>query len=141
MTDTTLDILVVDDDDVTAESVQRALKKTPGRFRVIPAVDGRDALDVLRGLTDRRVRRPYLILLDLNMPRMNGFEFLAAMRADRALRDSVIFVLTTSDSDGDRARAYHEIIAGYMVKSAIGPQFARLAAMVLEYSGAVHLPL
>jgi hypothetical protein len=51
-----------------------------------------------------------------------------------------VFVLTTSDSDQDRSRAYHHHIAGYMVKAAVGPQFSRLARLMLTYSGAVTLP-
>ncbi len=84
--------------------------------------------------------RPFIVLLDLNMPRMNGFEFLAAIRQDAQLRDSVIFVLTTSDSDADRSRAYQELIAGYMVKSAVGPQFSKLAGLLNEFSRVVKLP-
>ena len=82
----------------------------------------------------------YLVLLDLNMPRMNGFEFLRALRADDALRATVVFVLSTSGSDGDRARAYNEGIAGYMVKSGLGPQLKGLARFLVEYDSAVLLP-
>jgi CheY-like chemotaxis protein len=74
------------------------------------------------------------------MPLMNGFEFLAALRADPALRDTVVFVLTTSNAETDRARAYHENIAGYIVKSATGPQFSGLARFLTEYHRAVQLP-
>lgn len=55
------------------------------------------------------------------------------------LHNSVVFVLTTSDSETDRSRAYHELIAGYMVKSVIGPQFVHLSSMLHEYAGAVCL--
>ena len=71
---------------------------------------------------------------------MNAFEFLEEMRRDAALRDSVAFVLSTSDADCDRARAYQETIAGYMVKSAIGPQFARLAKLLRHCASTVALP-
>lgn len=137
-----LDILVIDDDELTAESVNRALKKTPLKYRIVSASDGKDGLDVLNGrIADRQVERPYIVLLDLNMPQMNGFEFLTHLREDSPdLRDSIVFVLTTSDSDSDRTRAYHEQIAGYMVKSCIGPQFSRLAALLNEYSNTVRLP-
>lgn len=140
MTESTLNVLVVDDDDLTAEMVRRSLKKVPGRFHVVAAVDGQDGLDTLRGRGPQRVERPFIVLLDLNMPRMNGFEFLTQIRQDKVLRDSVIFVLTTSDSDADRSRAYQELIAGYMVKSAIGPQFSRLALLLNEFSNTVKLP-
>jgi CheY-like chemotaxis protein len=110
-------------------------------FPVVGAEDGHVALAVLRGqdLT-RRIRRPLVILLDLNMPRMNGFEFLQQLRGDPVLRDEVVFVLTTSDADADRTRAYQEQIAGYMVKSAVGTQFSKLAQLLLSYAAAIKLP-
>jgi CheY-like chemotaxis protein len=136
-----LTILLVEDDDVAAESVMRSLGKMGVAFPVTWAEDGSVALAILRGEDPaRRVRRPLVILLDLNMPRMNGFEFLQALRADPKLCDEVVFVLTTSDSDTDRTRAYHEQIAGYMVKSAVGPQFAKLLQLLASYVAAVELP-
>ena len=140
MSDSTLDVLVVDDDELTAEVLERAIKKVSGDFRIVVANDGRDGLDVLYGKTDRRVARPFVILLDLNMPTMNGFEFLEELRKSPNIRDSIVFVLTTSDADSDRSKAYHELIAGYMVKSAVGPQFSRLAVMLQQYAAAVRLP-
>jgi|SRR5205814_4674022 len=136
-----LTILLVEDDDVAAESVMRSLNKMGVSFPVVWAEDGLAALSILRGQdTARHIRRPLVILLDLNMPRMNGFEFLQELRGDADLRDEVVFVLTTSDADADRTRAYHEQIAGYMVKSAVGPQFAKLAQLLLSYASAVRLP-
>lgn len=135
-----IDVLVVDDDDITPEMVSRALRKVEGHFRVVAASDGMEALAILNGQASQTVSRPYMILLDLNMPRMNGFEFLSAVRSNEALMDSVIFVLTTSSSDNDRMLAYSEQVAGYMTKSAIGPQFARLSALLHDYSTAVTLP-
>jgi CheY-like chemotaxis protein len=125
---------------VAAECVTRSLTKLEIGCEIVVAQDGLDALEILRGTSDRQIRRPFVILLDLNMPRMNGFEFLEALRADRALRDSVVFVLTTSDADSDRSRAYHEIIAGYMVKSAVGPQFSKLSRLLSDYVAAISLP-
>lgn len=136
-----MNILLVEDDDVAAESVVRSLKKNAMHFPVILAQDGLEALSILRGThTTLTLKSPYLILLDLNMPRMNGFEFMQEVRADKALRESVIFVLTTSDADSDRSRAYHENIAGYMVKSAVGPQFANLAKLLDSYNTAISFP-
>ena len=141
MIDRTLSVLLVEDDDVAAESVVRSLDKAGLRFPVVWAEDGEQALRVLRGQDPlRRVHRPRVILLDLNMPRMNGFEFLQHLRADAELCDDIVFVLTTSDGDMDRLRAYREHIAGYMVKAALGPQFARLAHLLSLYHQAVSLP-
>ncbi len=118
-----LTILLVEDDDVAAESVVRSLKHIGLDIPVVWAEDGEVALRLLRDADPLRpVPRPRVVLLDLNMPRMNGFEFLQHLRADPALHNEVVFVLTTSDDDSDRTRAYHENIAGYMVKTAVGPR-------------------
>jgi CheY-like chemotaxis protein len=136
-----INLLLVEDDDVAAEAVVRGLHRHDMNCPVIPAEDGNAALQILRGNhTAQRIDKPYLVLLDLNMPRMNGFEFLAALRADSELRDTVVFVLTTSSAESDRARAYQENIAGYIVKSATGPQFSGLARFLTEYRRAVQLP-
>jgi len=140
MTESGLNLLIIDDDDVTAESVARSLKRIGAKYRIVEAKDGLEALDILCGKSDRRIAKPYVILLDLNMPRMNGFEFLGALRADERVRESVVFVLTTSEAYTDRVRAYDEYIAGYMLKSSVGPQFATLARLLSEYSQAVTLP-
>lgn len=137
-----VNILIVDDDDVAAESVVRSLRKHAMDFPITLARDGLEALEILRHQhNDLRIEKPYLVLLDLNMPRMDGFEFLQEVRSDKHLHDSIIFVLTTSDADSDRTRAYHENIAGYMVKSAVGPQFAKLANLLDNYRSTVSLPI
>lgn len=137
----TLTILLVEDDDVAAEAVVRSFVKARLTFPVVWAEDGEQALRALRGQDPlRQVPRPRVTLLDLNMPRMDGFEFLQHLRADPELSDDVVFVLTTSDADTDRMRAYHEHIAGYMLKASVGPQFARLAQLLDLYHQAIRLP-
>jgi CheY-like chemotaxis protein len=126
-------LLLVDDDDVAAEAVVRGLRKHSMECPIVIAEDGRTALQILRGTHERRIAKPLLVLLDLNMPRMNGIEFLKELRGDAALRSTVVFVLTTSGADADRARAYNECVAGYMVKSGVGPQFSGLARFLGEY--------
>jgi CheY-like chemotaxis protein len=134
-------ILVIDDDDVAAEAVVRGLRKHELLCPVVLAEDGQIALQILRGQhAARRIAKPYLALLDLNMPRMNGFEFLRALRTDEALRDTLVFVLSTSGSDADRARAYNENIAGYMMKDKLGPQLKGLAHFLIEYRSIMLLP-
>ena len=136
-----LTILLIEDDDVAAEAVMRSLEKAGLTIPVIWAEDGLRALEILHdGHEGQTAPRPRVILLDLNMPRMNGFEFLQALRANPHLSDEVVFVLTTSDDESDRTRAYHENIAGYMVKSAVGPQFSKLVALLHSYQCAVKLP-
>jgi CheY-like chemotaxis protein len=137
----TLTILLAEDDDVAAEAVVRSLHKAGLNFPVVWAEDGEQALRALRGQDPTRsVPRPRVTLLDLNMPRMNGFEFLQALRTDETLGGDVVFVLTTSDADNDRTRAYEAHIAGYMVKSAVGPQFSRLAQLLGLYQQTIRLP-
>ena len=139
--DHTLTILLVEDDDVAAESVVRSFNKAGYRFPVVWAEDGGMALRALRDQDpQRRAPRPRIILLDLNMPKVDGFEFLSQLRADPDLHEDVVFVLTTSDTDMDRARAYQGNVAGYMVKAAVGPQFAKLTDLLSCYQAAVRMP-
>lgn len=136
-----LTIFLIDDDDVACESVIRSFKKHDIPFDVVLAYDGVEALQILRGQhPDKKIVKPYIILLDLNMPRMNGFEFLDELRNDKVLSSSVVFILTTSNYDNDRARAYNKQIAGYMVKSDVGPQFSKLVQLLTDYKSAVKLP-
>ena len=135
-------VFLVDDDDVACESVMRSFRKNGVMFPVLMAHDGIEALEVLRGVhPSKKLEGPFVILLDLNMPRMSGFEFLRELRADPAISSHVVFVLTTSNDDNDRTRAYLENIAGYMVKSAVGPQFSKLSALLQSYKSSVTLPV
>lgn len=137
----TCNILLVEDDDVAAESIQRGMRKAEVTFPITVAEDGLAALEILRGEhPSRKISPPLVVLLDLNMPRMNGFEFLQAVRADPKLKPTVIFVLTTSSSDSDRAKAYNQNIAGYMVKDSVGSQFKQVFCLLHEYCNAVKLP-
>jgi CheY-like chemotaxis protein len=141
MINSSITVLLIEDDDVSSEAVVRSFKKNGLPFRVVPAEDGQVALEILRHQhPDRVIAKPYVILLDLNMPRMNGFEFLHELRADPALNDSIIFVLTTSDSDDDRLRAYQAHVAGYMVKANVGPQFSKIGNLLNDYRESVELP-
>jgi CheY-like chemotaxis protein len=130
-------ILLVDDDDVAAEAVVRGLRKHSMECPIVIAEDGMVGLQILRGTHTRKITKPFIVLLDLNMPRMNGLEFLREVRHDAALKGTVVFVLTTSGAQADLERAYEHSIAGYMVKSAVGPQFKNLARFLLEYRSIV----
>ncbi len=136
-----LTVFLVDDDDVSCEAVIRSFKKHSVPFPVVMAHDGIEALEIIRGEhPTKKLEEPFVILLDLNMPRMNGFEFLQILRSDPKIASHVVFVLTTSNDDNDRTKAYQEYIAGYMVKSAVGPQFSKLASLLLSYKASVSLP-
>ena len=135
-----LSILLVEDDDVAAEAVTRSLKKVDPKIKIIWKQNGKLAIDALREKAQQKeISEPYLVLLDLNMPVMNGFEFLDHIRKDKNLNNTVVFILTTSNEDNDRTRAYHNNVAGYMVKHAIGPQFAKLAILMDAYIHAIEL--
>ncbi len=136
-----LNILVVDDDDVAAEAILRGLHKHATDFPVVVAEDGLVALQILRGEhPTRRIGKSHIILLDLNMPRMSGLEFLRSLRSDTHLRGTVVFVLTTTGSDADRRDAFQECIAGYMVKSGLGPQLSGLAHFLISYRAVMQPP-
>lgn len=110
-------ILIVEDDEVDVEVITRGLKKRQLKFDVHTATDGEKALDYLRNGLTLEQRSRLILLLDLNMPRMNGHEFLNAVRGDEDLRRAIVFVLTTSSLETDRSRAYEKNVAGYFVKS------------------------
>lgn len=134
-------VLLVDDDDVAIEGVMRSLQKQSVPCRTLAAGDGSEALAILRSdHPTKRLITPVIVLLDLNMPGMDGFQFLEAVRADPVLKRTVIFILTTSAREQDRCRAYDGHVAGYMVKSAVGPQFARLAEFISKYANTQQLP-
>ena len=141
MRDNTVHILLVDDDDIDAEAVRRALKKYKIANPVRWVSNGIEALRALRGQSEQEsLPRPYLVLLDLNMPRMNGLEFLETLRADEDLKDSIVFVLTGSDATRDKIQAYRLNVAGYLVKSRVGEDFVNLVHMLNHYWRIVEFP-
>lgn len=139
--DETIQILLVEDDEIDAELVRRALAKQRIANPIVRAKDGIAALERLRGSDGSpALDRPFLILLDLNMPRMNGIEFLKEPRADPKLHDGIIFVLTTSDADRDIIAAYEQHVAGYIVKSQAGKDFLSVMGLVEHYWRYVEFP-
>jgi CheY-like chemotaxis protein len=136
-----LTILLVEDDDGDAKAVQRAFTSANIANPIIRAIDGLDALDILRGQNGRtKPNSPHIMLVDLNMPRMNGIELVRALREDRALQQSVVFMLTTSKRDEDKAAAYDLNVAGYIVKEVAGEDFLRLVRLLDSYLRIVELP-
>lgn len=136
-----VNILLVEDDELDVDAATRAFKKAKIANPIITAEDGKVALDYLRGENGRqRIARPYIVLLDLNMPRMTGLEFLEEVRNDPILTDSIVFVLTTSDADRDRWTAYEKHVAGYILKSNVGEGFIQLISLLDNYWKIVELP-
>jgi len=115
-------VLLVEDNEIDVEAVARAFRRSGLPCRLHSARDGVEALAMLRGDTgERAVQEPFLILLDINMPRMDGMELLKALRRDETLKQSIVFMLTTSDRDSDVAQAYEHNVAGYFLKDDLAP--------------------
>lgn len=138
VTEREVSILLVEDDDVDAEAIKRAFAKAKIANPVVRARDGLEALEMLR--TRGAIAKPYIILLDLKMPRMNGLAFLEQIRIDDQLHDSVVFVLTTSRAETDVSAAYDKYVAGYIVKSQVGSSFSDLIGLLDHYWRLVELP-
>jgi len=137
----TVKILLVEDDEICVEALQRTFRKQRIANPLIHARDGQEALELLRGEGPQAaLKQPYLILLDRNMPRMNGFEFLDEMRQDKRLQHNVVFVLTTSNNPQDKLHVYEQHVAGYILKSKVGHDFLHLVDMLGLYWRYVELP-
>lgn len=112
-----VNILMVEDDDIDVEALKRLFAKNGIRNPVYHATNGVEALEIMRGENNKdKLPKPYVVLLDINMPLMNGIELLKEIRNDQELKDSVIFVLTTSPREEDINITYQLNIAGYFLK-------------------------
>lgn len=138
MDERALNILLVDDDEVDVMTVKRAFTKANISNPVYVARDGVDALELLRADAVPSSRR--LVLLDLNMPRMNGIEFLREIRKDPQLQTLTVVVLTTSNEDRDRVEAFQLNVAGYLLKPVTFHTFAEVMATLNKYWTLMELP-
>lgn len=112
-----IQLVLIDDDAVDVRAIRRALRKQNMEYPLHVASDGVAALQLLRGTPERSpLKPPYLILLDLKLPRMDGFAFLAELRNDPLLCRTPVIVLTTSNHEADVEAAYAHHVAGYLVK-------------------------
>jgi CheY-like chemotaxis protein len=137
----TAQLLHVEDDDICLMMLNRTFKKAKIANPISVAHDGIEALELLRGTNGRpRLPRPFLILLDLNMPRMDGIEFLKELRKDEELKKSIVFVMTTSDADEDKVKAYNLGVAGYILKANPANAFSEAAALLDTYWRVVEFP-
>lgn len=133
-----VNILLVEDDEVDVMNVRRAFQKNNIRNPLWVAGNGVEGLEMLRGSEIPRERR--LVLLDLNLPRMNGIEFLRELRADPALALTPVVVLTTSDDERDRVNAYGLNVAGYILKPVTFSSFVDAMATLNKYWTLVEYP-
>jgi CheY-like chemotaxis protein len=142
MQDRVIHILLVEDDDVDVMNVRRAFKKGNVTNPLYVAGNGLEALDMLRGTATEASIPPErrLVLLDLNMPRMGGIEFLQELRADEHLRSIPVIVLTTSNADQDRVQAYNLNVAGYLLKPVTFSSFVEVVIALNKYWTLCEMP-
>ena len=137
MAERELEILLVEDDALDVMNVRRAFKQNKLTNPIHVAQNGLEALRLLR---NGSLPARHLVLLDLNMPKMNGIEFLRELRADPQLQSTSVVVLITSNEDRDRIEAYKLNVAGYLLKPVTFPSFVDLMATLNKYWTLVEMP-
>ncbi len=142
MKEQVVSILLVEDDEVDTMNVKRAFRKTNISNPLYHAEDGLEALDMLRGSggVEKLLPKPRIVLLDLNMPRMNGIEFLRELRTDPELHDISVVVLTTSNEERDKVAAYNLNVAGYILKPVEPEKFIEAIGTLNLYWNLIELP-
>jgi CheY-like chemotaxis protein len=134
-------VLHVEDDELCIMGLARAFERAQAIMPLLFAHDGMDALDMLRGTNGREpFPRPFVILLDLRMPRMDGIEFLKELRQDEDLKTSIVFVMTTSDAERDIVQAYDLGVAGYILKTKSANVFMEATKLLDSYCRLVEFP-
>ena len=139
---TVTNILLVEDDKVDVMNVRRSFKKANITNPLFIAGNGIEALAVLRG-ESKDIQMPKarrLVLLDLNMPKMGGIDFLKVLRKDPDLRRTPVIVLTTSDQERDRVEAYDLNVAGYLLKPVTFSNFAEAMTTLNRYWTLCEIP-
>lgn len=138
-----INILLVEDDIVDVMNVKRAFRQYKITNPLYVAHNGIEALLMLRSQSGEPAEVPTirrLILLDLNMPKMNGLEFLQEIRQDPELKRTPVIVLTTSDEDRDRIEAYNFNVAGYILKPVTFSSFAGVMVALTNYWALCEMP-
>jgi len=130
-------ILLIEDDDVDVMTVKRAIRDLKVTNQLVSIGDGEKAIEYLR---TESTTKPCIILLDLNMPKMDGAEFLEIVKADKALKKIPIVILTTSNSDRDVIESFERGAAGYMVKSVDYEKFVETIRAIDQYWTLSKLP-
>ena len=141
MVSTALPILLVEDDELDRELIARTLQGAARFYELTVAHDGRAALELLQPHNGNRPYFPALILLDLKLPRMDGLEFLRALRQDPGLRRCIVYVLTNSKAPADMLAAYQCNAAGYILKSDLANNTGKLLNLLEAYWEVVEFPV
>jgi len=119
-------ILLIDDDIIVHEAMERVLQEKNLSNPLLTAKNGEEGLNILRSSKGPIGKGlPVLILLDLNMPKMDGHEFLAELRKDPKLKSLPVFILTTSSTPSDMGLAYEQEVIGYIVKDELTESLAK----------------
>jgi CheY-like chemotaxis protein len=130
-------ILLVEDDNVDVMTVKRALKDLNIKNQLDRTANGEEALEYLK---NKGNKKPCIILLDLNMPKMNGIEFLQIVKADDTLKKIPVVVLTTSSQQQDIIESFKLSVAGYIVKSVDYTEFTEAISTINLYWTLSKLP-
>jgi CheY-like chemotaxis protein len=130
-------ILLIEDDDVDVMTVNRALQDSQITNQLVSIGEGEEAIEYLK---DESTAKPFIILLDLNMPRMDGAEFLKIVKADRVLKNIPVIIFTTSNSERDVTESFELGAAGYMVKSVDYEKFVETIRTIAQYWTLSQLP-
>jgi hypothetical protein len=136
-------ILLVEDDEVDIMNVKRAFQKGKITSPLYVARNGFEALEMLTGRSEKLSQIPThrrLILLDLNMPKMGGIEFIRQLRASPDLRSIPVVVLTTSNQDRDLVEAYELNVAGYLLKPVSFSKFVEMMLSFTHYWDSSEIP-
>lgn len=130
-------ILLIEDDNVDVMTVNRALRDSKVTNQLVSIGNGEEAIEYLK---DKNATEPSIILLDLNMPKMDGAEFLKVVKADNILKKIPVVILTTSNSDRDVIESFELGAAGYMVKSVDYEKFVEIIRTIDQYWTLSKLP-
>jgi CheY-like chemotaxis protein len=131
-------ILLIEDDSVDAMTVKRAMRDLHVTNDLVHAVNGEDAI---KYLTDPEKEKPFVIILDLNMPKMNGVEFLKIVKSKLNLKTIPVIVFTTSKEKQDVLESFQLGAAGYMTKPVDYAKFVDVISTVMLYWNASELPM
>lgn len=124
-----LSFLFIEDDEIEILKFKKSLKKLGFSHRILEAKNGEEALDVLK----KKEELPHVILLDLNMPKMNGLEFLKEIKQDPHLRYIPAIIVTTSSNQQDMLESYKLGIAGYIIKPLRYEDYIKKIQRVVDY--------
>ncbi len=131
-----VNFLIIDDDNIDVLTMTRSLSKQMNTASITVAKSGAEGLLLLRS---GAISRPYIILVDVRMPEMSGHEFVSELRMDARLRNSVIFMVSTSGASEDIDKAYGQCVAGYVVKNASGADLSNVVGMLKQYASVVQM--